>query len=180
MANVMRVTHSNLNLRSHSVKGSIEQIEVGDFVFQERRFQANTNQISLRPASAGSAGASAADGRFQFAEVFAGVSAQRHDATSFDKDEFGYWTDCEVEVLIANSVGVATAANAVIRVGAKVGIAVDGSFLQKDDLVQIDGLHSVTVANNEAIGYVTRQIKSGDTHARVHVKSMLVFDQDGI
>ena len=180
MANVMRVTHNNLNLRNHPVKGSVEAIEVGDFLYQDRGFQGNTNQITLRPASAGSAGANAGNGRFQFAEIFAGVAMQRHDLNSFDKDNFGYAVDCEVEVLIANSVGTATAATGFIAPGTKVGIAVDGSFVPVDDRVQIDGHHSVTVADNQAIGYTTRLVKSGDTHARVQVKSMLIFDQAGI
>jgi hypothetical protein len=180
MANVMRVTHNNLNLRDHPVKGSVAAIEVGDFLYQDKGFQGNSNQITLRPASAGSAGANAGDGRFQFATNFAGVSMQRHDVNTFDKDHFAYAVDCEVEVLIANSVGVATAATGNIAPGTKVGIAVTGAFVPVDDLVQIDGHHSVTVADNQAIGYTTRLIKNGDTTARVHVQSMLVFDQAGI
>lgn len=180
MANNQRILHSHLPNRSVPVKGSAENIEVGDFVFQDNRFQGNTSQITLRPASAGSVGSSAGDGRYQFANLFAGVATQRHDQYSFDKHGFSVSPDCEVEVLIANSTGIATAATSDIPPGTKVGIAVNSSFRPIDDMVQIDGHHSVTVADNQAIGYTARIVKSGERSVRVHVKSMQVFSQTGI
>ena len=62
MANIQRVLHNYLPLRQLPVKGSAANIEVGDFVFFDERFQGNTSQHTIRPASSGSAGASAGDG----------------------------------------------------------------------------------------------------------------------
>lgn len=179
MANTQRVLRSNLPLRRLPVKGSAAAIEVGDFVFFDDKFQGNTNQHTLRPASSGSAGASAADGRTQFAVWFSGVAHERHDLNSFDKN-MGVDVDCEVEVKIANSTGVATAANAKIAYGAKVAIAVNSSNVPLDDLVVIDGLHSVTVADAAAIGRLSRTVENGDTTCWVHVKAVQVMAQSGI
>lgn len=180
MANIQRVLMNNLSLRKMPVKGSAEAIEVGDAVFFDARFQGNTTQFTLRPAGAGSTGSSAGDGRFQFATNFSGIASSRHDLNSFDKS-IPVAVDCEIEATICNSVGVATAATADIAPGTKVGIAVNGSFVPLNGgKVQIDGHHSVTVADNQAIGLLSRVVKSGDTSCRVHVKSVQVFSQTGI
>lgn len=180
MANTARVLRSNASSRRYPVKGSAEAIDVGDLVFFEARFQANTQQFTLRPAGAGSTGASAADGRFQFASLFVGVANQRHDLNSFDKN-MPIEVDCEIEAIICNSVGVATAATADIAPGTKVGVAVTGAFVPLNGgKIQIDGHHSVTVADNQAIGYLSRVVKNGDTSCWVHVQSMHVFNQTGI
>lgn len=180
MANTPRVLRSNASSRRYPVKGSAEAIEVGDLVFFDARFQANTSQFTLRPPAAGSAGASAADGRYQFAQLFVGVANQRHDLNSFDKN-MPVEVDCEIEAVICNSVGVATAATSDIAPGTKVGIAVNGSFVPVNGgKVQIDGHHSVTVADNQAVGYLSRVVKNGDTSCWVHVKSMHVFSQTGV
>ena len=112
MANVMRVIHPHLPDRSMPIKGSAEAIQVGDFLFLDVRFQGNTTQMTVRPASAGSTGSSAGDGRYQFANLFAGVSNQRHDLNSYDKVGLNVCQDGEVEALICNSTGTATAATA--------------------------------------------------------------------
>lgn len=180
MAHNQRVLRNNLPLRMLPVKGSVAEIEVGDLVFFDSNFQANSNQDTVRPASSGSAGASAADGRYQFANLFAGVATQGHHATSYDKN-VPVAVDAEIEVTIANSTGTATAANAIVAQGTKVGVAVNGSFVPLNGgLVQVDGLLSVTVADNEAIGRTSRQIKSGDTTCWVHIKSVYVFGQTGV
>lgn len=180
MANQMRVLRSHLPGRAYSVKGSAEAIQVGDLVFWDARFQANTSQQTLRPAGAGSAGANAGDGRYQFANLFAGVAMQRHDLNSFDKDLL-VCVDGEIEMTIANSTGTATAATSDIAPGTKVGVAVNASFVPLNNgLCQIDGHHSVTVADNQAIGYLARKVKSGDETARVHIKGVHVFSQTGI
>lgn len=180
MANVMRVIHPHLPDRSLPIKGSAEAIQVGDFLFLDNRFQGNTSQMTVRPASAGSTGSSAADGRSQFAANFAGVSNQRHDLNSYDKIGLSVCVDGEVEALICNSTGTATAATADIPVGTKVGIAVDSTNKPLADRVQVQGMHSVTIADAEAIGLTTRVTKSGAVTVRVHVKSMQVFSQTGI
>ena len=180
MANVQRVLNDFLPMRQMPVKGSVAAIQTGDLVFWDTRFQANTNQQTIRPASSGSAGASAADGRAQFSTLFCGVAAERHDLNSYDKNQPVH-VDCEAEFTIANSSGVATVANADIAPGTKVGVAVNSSNIPLDGgLVQIQGLHSVTIADGEAIGTLSRQIKNGDKTCRVHVKSTLVFSQTGI
>ena len=180
MANTPRVLKSNASSRRYPVKGSAEAIEIGDAVFFDARFQANTTQFTVRPASAGSVGASAADGRYQFAQLFVGIAAQRHDLNSFDKN-IPIEVDCEIEATICNSVGVATAATADIAPGTKVGIAVNSSFAPLNGgKVQIDGHHSVTIADNQAIGFLSRVVKNGDATCWVHVKSMHVFSQSGV
>ena len=175
MANVMRVTKS-LDDRALPLKGSVESMEIGDLVFLEKRFQGNTSQISVRPASAGSTGSSAADGRYQFATNFAGVAMQRHDQNSYDKTGLRCVVDGEIEILLANSTGTATVATAPIAPGTKVGVAVTGAFVPIDDKVQVDGHHSVTIADNEAIGKVARLVKTGDAYVRVQIKSSQIFD----
>ena len=179
MANVQRVLRSNLSPRKYPVKGSVEAIEVGDAVFQDARFQGNTSQITVRPAGAGSTGSSAGNGRFQFATNFVGFSQGRHDLNSYDKN-IPVNVDCEVEAVICNSTGVATAATSRIAAGTKVGIAVNGSFVPLNGgKVQIDGHHSVTVADNEAIGQLSRLVESGDSTCWVHIRGMHVFNQSG-
>lgn len=180
MANVSRILNENLPERSYPVKGSVADIEVGDFVYWETRFQGNANQDTIRPASSGSAGASAADGRTQFSTLFVGVAKQRHDVNTFDKPNFAVSVDCEVEALIANSTGTALAATADIDPGTNVGIAVDSLFVPIDDRVTVSGMHSVTVADGEAIGKVSRQVKNNDTKVRFHLKGMHVFSQTGV
>lgn len=177
MANVQRVLKMGATHRAYPVKGSAEAIDVGDFVYWEERFQGNTGQDTIRPASAGSAGSSAADGRSQFATLFVGVSTQRHDLNSFDKLLHGVAVDAEIEAIITNSVGVDTVANADVSPGTRVGIAVTGAFVPIKDRVQIDGLHSATVAAAEAIGKVSRQVKNGDRTVRVHIEGVHVFDR---
>lgn len=179
MANVQRVLRSHASPRKYPVKGSAEAIEVGDFAYMDERFQANTSQFTLRPASAGSAGANAGDGRFQFAENFVGLSQGRHDLNSFDKN-VPVNVDCEMEAVICNSVGVATVASSDIPMGKKVGVAVNGSFVPVNGgKVQIDGHHSVTVAANQAIGLLSRVVKSGDSTCWVHIQGKDVFSQSG-
>jgi len=180
MANVPNVLHDYRGIRSYAVKGSVGDIEVGDLLYFDSKFQGQTGQNTVRPASSGSAGASAADGRSQLATNFVGVARQRHDVNSFDKADFGVSVDCEIEMIIANSSGVATVANAEIDPGAKVGAAVNTSFVPQDQLVQVDGLHSVTVADAEAIGRLTRRINSGDKTCRVHIVGIHVMGQTGI
>lgn len=179
MANVQRVLHDYIPPRAYPVKGSVAAIEVGDLLFWNNIFQGTSSQDTVQPASAGSTGSSAADGRYQFANLFVGMAKQRHDLNSFDKSVL-VSVDAEVEFVIANSTGVATVANADVDPGTKVGVAVTGAFVPIDDLVQIDGLHSVTVADNEAIGRVSRQVKNGDRTVRVHIKGLHVFSQSGI
>ena len=176
MANIQRILRNNAPLRKMPVKGSVEAIEVGDLVFFDARFQGNTTQMTIRPAGAGSAGANAGDGRFQFATNFAGIATHRHDLNSFDKN-VPVGVDCEIEAVICNSVGVATDATSDIAPGTRVGIAVNGSFVPVNGCkVQIDGHHSVTVAANQSIGYLSRQVKSGDKNCWVHVVSVHVFN----
>lgn len=181
MANVNRVLREgDVSPRAYPVKASVEAIEVGDFLFFDTRFQANTAQDTVRPASAGSAGSSAADGRYQFANLFVGVSRQRHDLNSFDKNVL-VSVDSEIEAIITNATGVDTAATADIDPGIKVAIAVNASFVPLDDRVLISGgPGSITVADNEAIGYVSRQVKNGDATVRVHIRGLHVFSQTGI
>lgn len=176
MANVQRIIHNYSPAHAYPVKGSVEAIEVGDAVYLETRFQGQTSQITARVAHAGSAGANAGDGRMQFAANFAGFAIQRHDLNTFDKNLL-VMVDGEVEMMIANSSGVNTAATADIPIGARVGIAVDSTFKPIDDAVQIDGLLSATVATNQAIGLLSRTVRSGDVTARVHVKSMQLFSK---
>lgn len=180
MANVQRILNDYLGIRSYPVKGSVDEIEVGDAVFWDTRYQGLAAQNTIRPAVAGSLGSSAADGRVQFATNFVGIATQRHASNSYDKAEFGVAVDCEIEIIIANSSGVATVANAEIDAGTKVGIAVGSTFQPINDLVQVDGLHSVTIADAEAIGRVSRKIKNGDKTARVHIVGMHVMGQTGI
>lgn len=180
MANVQNVLHDYRGIRAYPVKGSAAEIEVGDLVYWETRFQANTAQNTLMPASAGSTGSSAADARYQFANLFAGVSRQRHDLNSYDKGEFGVSVDCEIEMIIANSTGAQTVANAEIDAGARVGIAVTGAFVPLDGRVQVDGLLSATVADNEAIGRLSRRIKNNDRTCRVHIVGIHVMGQTGV
>lgn len=180
MANISRILNEYLPSRSYPVKGSVGNIEVGDFVYWDTRFQGNTSQDTIRPASAGSAGSDAAGGRTQFSTLFVGVAKQRHDVNTFDKPNFAVSVDCEVEALIVNSTGVATAATADIDPGVNVGIGVDSLFVPVDDRVTVSGMHSVTVADGEAIGKVSRQVKNGDTKVRFQVKGMHVFSQTGI
>lgn len=179
MANVQRILQNLDPLRMYPVKGSVEAIEVGDLLFWDSQFQGGAAQNTVRPASAGSAGASAADGRFQFAENFTGISAERHDLNSFDKN-MPIGINAIVRLTIANSAGAATAANADVDPGTKVAVAVDGSFVPIDQMCVVDGLHSVTVADNETIGRLARQIKDGDTEAWVHLVSNHVMSHAGV
>ena len=179
MANVNRVHYDNLPVRPYPVKGSVAQIEVGDFIFFDSRFQGNTSQDTIRPASSGSAGSTEADGRVQFATLFVGVARGRHDLNAFDKN-MGVSVDAIVEATIANSVGTATAVTADFDPGTNVGIAVTASFVPIDDRVVVSGHGSVTVADNEAIGKVSHQVKNGDATVRFHLKGMHVFSQTGI
>lgn len=179
-SNVQRVLQDYIPIRAYPVKGSVADIKVGDAVFWDTRFQANTAQQTIRPASSGSAGSSAADGRFQFANLFAGVARGRHDLNSFDKN-VPVSVDAEVEFIMVNSSNVDTAATADFAPGIKVAISVDSSSVPVNDRVVVVGHGSVTtIADNEAIGYVSRQIKNGDKTVRVHIKSLQVFSQTGI
>lgn len=180
MANVQNVLHDYRGIRAYPVKGSAGDIEVGDLVYMESRFQGNTAQNTIRAASAGSAGSSAGDGRAQFAANFVGVSRQRHDVNSFDKAEFSVSVDCEIEMIIANSVGVQTVANAEIDAGALVGVAVNALNVPIENMVQVDGLLSATVATNEAIGRLSRRIRNLDRTCRVHIVGMHVMGQTGV
>lgn len=179
MANVMRILHDNIGARAYPVKGSIAEIEVGDFVFFNNIYQGLSNQQTIQPASSGSVGATAANSRFQFANLFVGVSHQRHAASSYDKNLL-LSVDADVEAIICNTTGVETTASADAATGTKVGIACDASRVPLDDKIVLDGINSVTVADNEAIGFVARQVKSGDKTARVHIKGLHVFSQTGI
>lgn len=179
MANVNRVHADNLPVRPYPVKGSVAQIEVGDFVFWDTRFQGNANQDTLRPASSGSAGSSEADGRSQFATLSVGVARGRHDLNSFDKN-MSVSVDAIIEATIANSTGVATSVTADFDPGTNVGIAVNASFVPIDDMVVVSGHGSVTVADAEAIGKVSHQIKNGNATVRFHLKGMHVFSQVGV
>jgi hypothetical protein len=181
MANVNRVLREGVvSPRAYPVKASVAEIQVGDFVYWDTRFQGNTSQDTIRPASSGSAGSSAADGRQQFADLFAGVARQRHDLNSFDKNLL-VAVDCEIEAIITNAVGVDTAATADIDPGVNVGIAVNASFVPLDDRVIISGgPGGVTVLDAGAIGKVSRQIKNGDTTARVHIKGVHTMDLAGV
>lgn len=179
MANVQRVLMDYISRRQYPVKGSVANISVGDAVFWDARFQANTAQQTVRPASSGSAGSSAADGRYQFANLFAGISDSRHDLNSYDKN-IPISVDCEVEFIMVNSSAVDTAATADIAPGTKVGIAVDANNIPISDRVMVNGHGSVTIADNEAIGLTSRQIKTNDKTCRVHVKSIHVMSQTGI
>lgn len=181
MANVQRVLHDYLPPRSYPVKGSVGLIEVGDAVYWDSGFQGNSSQDTIRPASSGSAGSSAADGRKQFADIFVGVARQRHDLNSFDKTHFLVSVDCEIEAIITNATGVDTAATADIDPGTNVAIAVNASFVPLDDRVLVSGgPGSITVADNESIGKVSRQIKNGDATVRIHIKGLHVFSQTGV
>ena len=178
--NVQRVLMDYISHRAYPVKGSVADIKVGDALFWDTRFQANTAQQTVRPASSGSAGSSAADGRYQFANLFAGIAKSRHDLNSFDKN-IAVSVDCEIEMIMVNSSAVDTAATADFAPGIKVAIAVDASNIPINDRVVVVGHGSVsTIADNEAIGFTSRQIKSGDKTCRIHVKSLQVFSQTGI
>ncbi len=178
--NVQRVLHDYLGPRAYPVKGSVADIKVGDALFLDARFQGNTAQQTVRPASSGSAGSTAADGRSQFATLFAGIAAARHDLNTFDKN-IPVAVDAEVEFIIVNSAGVDTAVTADFAPGTQVAIAVDGSNVPINDRVVVEGHGSVTtIADAEVIGLASRQIKSGDKTVRVHIKSMQVFSQVGV
>ena len=179
MSNVMRVLHDNINPRAYPVKGSVSETEVGDFVFFNNIYQGNTTQLTIQPASSGSVGATAANSRYQFAQLQVGVAKQRHASNSYDKNIL-VSVDAEIEAIITNSTGVDTVTTADFSPGTKVGIACDASRVPIDDRIVIDGHGSVTVADNEAIGYVSRVVKSGDKTARFHLKGMHVFSQTGI
>lgn len=181
MANVNRVLREGeVSPRAYPVKASVANIEVGDFVFWDTRFQGNAGQDTIRPASSGSAGSSAADGRNQFSVLFVGVARQRHDVNSYDKNIL-VAVDCEIEAIITNATGVDTAATADIDPGTNVAIAVDSLFVPIDDRVLVSGgPGGVTVANADAIGFVSRQIKNGDAAVRVQIKGMHVFSQTGV
>ena len=170
MANVQRVKHEFKPSTRHPVKGSVEAIEVGDLVYQDSRFQGNTSQNTVRPASSGSAGANAGDGRFQFAENFSGVARQRHDLNSFDK-EIAVNMNCEAEYTIYNNAGAATAVTADFDVGTLIAVAVTAAFVPIDQGVVIDGHGSTTVAANQAIGRLSRPCKNGDSTAWCHLVS---------
>lgn len=182
MANVNRVLREGVvSPRAYPVKASVAAIDVGDFVYWDTRFQGNADQDTIRPASSGSAGSSAADGRKQFADLFVGVARQRHDVNSFDKLASLVAVDCEIEAIIANLTGVDTAATADLDPGTNVGIAVNASFVPLDDRVIVSGgPGGATVADNEAIGKVSRQIKNGDKTVRVHIKGIHVMDLAGV
>jgi|CXWL01.1.fsa_nt_gi hypothetical protein len=181
MANVQRILHEGaVSPRAYPVKASVAQLDVGDFVYWDTGFQGNSGQDTIRPASSGSAGSSAADGRKQFADLFVGVSRQRHDVNSFDKNLL-VSVDCEIEAIITNATGVDTAATADMDPGTNVAIAVNSLFVPLDDRVLVSGgPGSITVADNESIGKVSRQIKNGDATVRVHIKGMHVFSQTGV
>ena len=179
MANVQRVLNEYIPERSYPVKASVADINVGHAVFWNSIFQGLSTQDTVQPAGSGSAGSSAADGRYQFANLFVGVAKQRHDANSFDKN-IAIAVDAEVEFIMANSAGVDTAATADIDPGTKVAIAVTGAFVPIPDRINVNGHGSATIADNEAIGYVSRQIKSGDKTARVHIRGLHVFSQTGV
>lgn len=181
MANVNRVLREGaVSPRAYPVKASVADINVGHFVYWDTRFQGNANQDTIRPAVSGSAGSSAADGRKQFADLFVGVARQRHDANSYDKNIL-VAVDCEIEAIITNATGVDTAATADMDPGVKVAIAVDSLFVPLNDRVLVSGgPGSITVADNESIGFVSRQIKNGDATVRVQIKGMHVFSQTGI
>ena len=83
-------------------------------------------------------------------------------------------------MIIANSTGAQTVANAEIDAGALVGIAVNTSNVPIDNMVQVDGLLSATVAAAEAIGRLSRRIRSNDRTCRVHIVGMHVMGQTGV
>ena len=179
MANVQRVLNEYIPERSYPVKASVADINVGHAVFWNSIFQGLSTQDTLEPAASGSAGSTAADGRVQFANLFVGVAKTRHDANSFDKN-IAVAVDAEVEFIMVNSAGVDTAATADIDPGTKVGISVNSLNKPVADRVMVDGHGSVTIADSEAIGRVTRQIKSGDKTARIHIRGIHVMSQTGI
>lgn len=176
MANVQRVVQDYFPHRSYPVKASVNDINVGHLVFWNTIFQGNTAQDTIQTASQGSAGSSASDGRYQFANLFAGVAKQRHDLNSYDKNNFAVSVDCEAEFIITNSLGVDTAATADFDPGTKVGIAVNSSNVPIPDRIMVDGHGSVTIGTTEVIGKLSRQIKNGDKTARVHLRGIHVYD----
>lgn len=170
-----------MSRRPYEVKGSVAAIEVGDYTFLEPAFQGNTTQITLHPASAGSVGSSAAISRQVFADKFAGVAYQRHDLNSFDKNMFPVVTEGVAYNLIYHPTGgTPTPANVDVPMGAKVGIATTAARVPINQGVVINGVHSTTVADNEAIGYAARRVRTGDARAWVHFKSMQIFSQTGV
>lgn len=177
MANVQRVLSDYFPHRSYPVKASVTDISVGDAVFWNTIFQGNSNQNTIQVASQGSAGSSAADGRYQFANLFVGVAKQKHEQNSYDKADFAVSVDAEVEYIIVNSAGTDTAATADIDPGTKVAIAVDGSNKPIASRVVVEGHGSVSsIAANEVIGKTTRTIKNGDKTARIHIRGIHVND----
>lgn len=177
MANVQRVLNEYFPERSYPVKASVNDIQVGDAVLWNTVFQGNTSQDTIQTASQGSAGSSAADGRYQFANLFVGVAKQRHDQNSYDKGNFAIAVDAEVEFIMVNSAGTDTAATADIDPGTKVAIAVDSNNRPISARVVVEGHGSVSsIAANEVIGKVSRQIKNGDKTARVHIRGIHVYD----
>ena len=176
MANVMNVLNDFIPPRAFPVKGSAAAMEVGDLVYLDSTFQGNTAQDTLQPASSGSATQGAATQKNMFAQQFAGVARQRHDLNTFDTDRL-VSVDAEVEYIMVNSTGTDTAATADIIPGTRVAAGVTSGGALIDDRVQVDGHGSSSVAANEAIGYVSRTIKSGDRTARVHIKGIHVFDR---
>jgi len=179
MSNVHNVV-KEIDRRSYKVKGSVNAIEIGDWAILEPAFQGNTSQITLMPASAGSVGSSAAITRQVMADKFAGIAYQRHDLNSFDKNQFPVITEGVAYMLIYNSTGTATAANAEVAPGKKVGIASTAARVPINQGIVIDGLHSVTVADNEAIGYTARPVSNNDKRAWVHFKSLQIFSNTGV
>ena len=178
MADVQRVLHDYIPPRAYDVKGSVSIINAGDLLFYNSTYQ-GISQQTVQGAGAGSAGNSAANARFQFANLFVGVSHDRHDVRPTN-DQILVSVDAEIDIPLANSTGVATAATAEIGPGAKVGVAVDGNFVPIADKIVVDGAHSVTVADNEAIGRTSRVVRPNEKLVRVHIKGLHVMSQVGI
>lgn len=179
MANTFRLVTETRRF-GLDVKGSAAAIEVGDWVFQDNSFQGNTANVTVQTASAGSVGASASASRKNFADLMAGIAMQRHDFNSFDKIEFAVAVSGQAEYQLYGSNGTVTPATSLISPGRKVGIATDSSNNPIRQGVVVDGVNSVTVADNEAIGRTAHVIRSGETRVRLTFQSNLIFNQIGV
>ena len=179
MANTIRVTHETQRI-GLDVKGSAAAFEQGDWVFQDNVFQGSTSNITLQPASAGSVGASASASRKNFADLMAGVAQQRHDFNSFDKIELPIAIKGQAEYSIYGSNGTVIAATGIVPPGRKVGIATDSSFRPLNQGIVVDGVNSIVVADNEAIGRTSHIIRSGQSIARFSFESNILFGQTGV
>lgn len=177
MANTIRVVNEKSRY-GLDVKGSAAAFEMGDWVMQDNAFQGSG--FTVQPASAGSVGASAAISRKNFADLMLGIAQQRHDFNSFDKVEVPVAVTGQAEYPLGGLNGTVTPATLNIPPGRKVGIATDSSNRPINQIIVVDGVNGMSVADNEAIGRTSHVIRVGQSIARFSFQSNLTFNQVGV